>query len=86
MSERKMRLKQWTSEILKLGVSPNNVPSGYCEPGTGHKAGWLLRGFRGGHLSQQAIYFEKKENISALWSTNSHVRVKTIIIIKPLSE
>lgn len=60
MSERKMRLKQWISEILKLGIPPSNVPSGSWELGTEHKAGWLLRGFTDGHLPLQVIYFEEK--------------------------
>jgi len=50
MSERKTGLTQWISEIVKLGIFLNNVPSGYCELGTGHKAGWLLRSFTGGYL------------------------------------
>lgn len=54
ISEGKRRLKECVSEILKVGMSPNIVPSGYCEVGmghkTGHKTGWLLRSFTGGHL------------------------------------
>lgn len=50
ISEGKRRLKQCVSEILKVGMSPNIVPSGYCEVGTGHKTGWLLSSFTGGHL------------------------------------
>ena len=57
--------------------SPQHHPRSY-EVGTGHKAGWWLRGSTGGPLQKGVIYFEKKRMKVSKGTVN--VKIKSVVL------